>query len=405
MANTKITSRVIADDAVTTAAIADDAITSALIADNAVGIPALAVSDGSNGQVLTTNGSGTLSFATVSGTTINNNADNRLITGSGTANTLEGEANLTFDGTNVVVGSSNALGLLTIKAPSSDDQDLITISEDGTNQAFSINSNFAGSGSTNNNITLDSYWTNDIISFRGDGSVGIATASPLTQNNGVTLTLGDGSTQHQPYLKFNRNSTGGYWAGIKWNHSGTESAAVEENADKDLMFATNGAERMRILSGGGITFNGDTATANALDDYEEGTWRPTVAGATSAGSYVYGENAGVYTKIGNQVTCSFYILQLGANTDGSGALIINNLPFTVASITAGTVLDYFTGNVTLENFNVHTSTVNLASHAIAGTTHITFFETKDAALDGTVVTTDRVDGNADIIGQITYRTT
>tara|TARA_R100000329_G_scaffold1609_2_gene2753 strand:- start:835 stop:3036 length:2202 start_codon:yes stop_codon:yes gene_type:complete len=35
----------------------------------------------------------------VSGTTINNNGDNRIITGSGTAATLEGEANLTFDGT------------------------------------------------------------------------------------------------------------------------------------------------------------------------------------------------------------------------------------------------------------------------------------------------------------------
>ena len=33
------------------------------------------------------------------GTTINNNADNRVITGSGTANTLEGESNLTYDGT------------------------------------------------------------------------------------------------------------------------------------------------------------------------------------------------------------------------------------------------------------------------------------------------------------------
>jgi hypothetical protein len=98
-------------------------------------------------------------------------------------------------------------------------------------------------------------------------------------------------------------------------------------------------------------------------------------------------------------------LQLGANVEGSGALIINNLPFTVASITAGTVLDYYTGNVTFENFDIHTNAVNLASHAIAGTTHITFFETKDASLDGTVVTTDRVDGNADIIGQITYRTT
>ena len=44
--------------------------------------------------------------ATVSGitsTTINNNADNRVITGSGTANTLEGEANLTYDGSNLGV--------------------------------------------------------------------------------------------------------------------------------------------------------------------------------------------------------------------------------------------------------------------------------------------------------------
>ena len=36
-------------------------------------------------------------------TTINNNADNKVITGSGTANTLEGEANLTFDGGTLTV--------------------------------------------------------------------------------------------------------------------------------------------------------------------------------------------------------------------------------------------------------------------------------------------------------------
>jgi hypothetical protein len=47
------------------------------------------------------------SFKTVSGTTINNNADNRVITGSGTANTLEGEANLTFDGNDLTLGNGN----------------------------------------------------------------------------------------------------------------------------------------------------------------------------------------------------------------------------------------------------------------------------------------------------------
>ena len=98
IAANQVTSAKIVSDAVLTRHIADDQVTQALIAVNSVGISELAVTDGSNGQVLQTNGSGTLSFATVSGTTINNNADNRVITGSGTANTLEGEANLTFDG-------------------------------------------------------------------------------------------------------------------------------------------------------------------------------------------------------------------------------------------------------------------------------------------------------------------
>lgn len=48
---------------------ANTKITSAVIADNAVGIDQLNVSDGTNGQYLQTDGSGTLSFSTVSGYT------------------------------------------------------------------------------------------------------------------------------------------------------------------------------------------------------------------------------------------------------------------------------------------------------------------------------------------------
>ena len=76
---------------------------------NSVGVTELNLSDGSNGQAITTNGSGTISFSTISGTTINNNADNRVITGSGTANTLEGEASLTFDGTNLDLPDSKLM--------------------------------------------------------------------------------------------------------------------------------------------------------------------------------------------------------------------------------------------------------------------------------------------------------
>ena len=44
-------------------------------------------------------------LSNITSTTINSNADNRLITGSGTANTLNGETNLTFDGASLKVGS------------------------------------------------------------------------------------------------------------------------------------------------------------------------------------------------------------------------------------------------------------------------------------------------------------
>ena len=67
--------------------------------------------------------------------------------------------------------------------------------------------------------------------------------------------------------------------------------------------ASSPTERMRItstgqvrLAGAGITFNGDTATANELDDYEEGTWTPSVGGTAT-----YTHQDGRYTKIGNTV--------------------------------------------------------------------------------------------------------
>tara|TARA_B100001287_G_scaffold55282_1_gene43805 strand:- start:35302 stop:37944 length:2643 start_codon:yes stop_codon:yes gene_type:complete len=68
-------------------------------------------SDGSNGQVLTTDGSGTLSFTTVSSgsggavSAVANGADNRIATFS-SADALNGEANLTFDGSTLSVNDA-----------------------------------------------------------------------------------------------------------------------------------------------------------------------------------------------------------------------------------------------------------------------------------------------------------
>lgn len=64
------------------------------------------------------------------------------------------------------------------------------------------------------------------------------------------------------------------YARIMFDDGTTENIGeLRYNFGSDYMsFNTNSAERMRILSSGGITFNGDTAQANALDDYEESTY-------------------------------------------------------------------------------------------------------------------------------------
>ena len=67
---------------------------------------------GTSGQVLTSQGAGSaVTWSTITGTTINSNTNNYLITGTGTPNTLQGEANLTFEtatsgGTLTVAGTS-----------------------------------------------------------------------------------------------------------------------------------------------------------------------------------------------------------------------------------------------------------------------------------------------------------
>ena len=70
----------------------------------------------SGGALSYNNSTGAFTFTPAvpgTSTTINNNADNRVITGSGSANTLEGEANFTFDGTTVgITGTSLSDSLL-----------------------------------------------------------------------------------------------------------------------------------------------------------------------------------------------------------------------------------------------------------------------------------------------------
>lgn len=100
--------------------------------------------------------------------------------------------------------------------------------------------------------------------------------------------------------------------------------------------AQNSTERMRILSGGGLTFNGDTAAANALDDYEEGSWTPTytsTGGDLVVAGYVF--QFGRYVKIGKMCQVNGGIQTSGITTTGTGDVRVSGLPFNIANLSGG----------------------------------------------------------------------
>lgn len=83
-------------------------------------------------------------------------------------------------------------------------------------------------------------------------------------------------------------------------------------------------------SGAGISFpatQSASSDANTLDDYEEGSWTPTLTFAGGTTGITYSFSGGSYTKIGNQVTLTgrFALTNKGSST---GSARITGLPFT-----------------------------------------------------------------------------
>ena len=107
------------------------------------------------------------------------------------------------------------------------------------------------------------------------------------------------------------------------NGSSNIDGLISYNLDgRYFEFHSGGSERLRILSGGGLTFNGDTAAANALDDYEEGTWTPT-----ASGGYTVSSSSGAYTKIG-RVVHLWGTVQFSAVGGNTSTVVLGSAPFT-----------------------------------------------------------------------------
>jgi len=116
--------------------------------------------------------------------------------------------------------------------------------------------------------------------------------------------------------------------GLKFNDSANLISAwdMTANAPEDGVFDlgySNGRFKDLYLSGG--VYLGGTGSANKLDDYEEGTFTPTITGG------VTGTASGSYTKIGNTVHIRINLYR-PTDITSSTDISIGGLPFTSSNL-------------------------------------------------------------------------
>ena len=194
-------------------------------------------------------------------TTINNNADNRIITGSGTANTLEGEANLTFDGSSLGVKRSgsgdvavniecgNTISQSRILFRDSSDIDGI-ITYDHNDRKL-----FLGAG-TNNATDGDI-----IIDSAGRVLIGTTTEGNTNADDLTIANSGEGGIT----IRSGSSSNGNIFFSDATSGAGEYAGIIDYKHGSNVMtFGTSGAERLRINNDGSYYFLGDSCNNTRL---------------------------------------------------------------------------------------------------------------------------------------------
>ena len=154
---------------------------------------------------------------------------------------------------------------------------------------------------------------------------------------------------------------------------------------------------------GGITFNGDTAAANHLDDYEEGSFTPVLSFAGGTTGITYSMQEGHYTKIGRQVIAQFRI-QLTSEGSSTGTLRIS-LPFTALNTFSQTGVD---GNIFMGYSSGFTQAQigdNPVSGYVGGGTNYVIFNARRSTGDAVTLNQTDVDDDLSISCTAFYHAT
>ena len=196
-------------------------------------------------------------------------------------------------------------------------------------------SNFTSTGIDDNATSTKLSVSNDGVSIGGSTPYGLSTtllpASGATGSDHANIQLKIGEvSQNAAYY-----NAIGYVLHPTHGHCGSMQSISGNNPAPLLLNETGGQVR---VGSGGITFNGDTAAANALDDYEEGTWTPTITGYSSGSTQTYSSQSGKYTKIGNMVYAHFYVALSSKGNISGNYVFLEGFPFNHDAANGGDVI-------------------------------------------------------------------
>jgi hypothetical protein len=167
------------------------------------------------------------------------------------------------------------------------------------------------------------------------------------------------------------------------------------DATVDLGYSS---QRFKDLYLSGGVYLGGTVAANKLDDYEEGTWTPTVTGSAAAGTTTYSTQNGYYTKIGRLVNINCIVNW--SSMTGSGFMELKGIPYAIADLSPGSQ-NYPVGAVLPSNLNWTGGTM-LVGLGLGGSSIIALYGSSD---DGGATRQNCVNESANFRLTMSYMTT
>ena len=167
--------------------------------------------------------------------------------------------------------------------------------------------------------------------------------------------------------------------------------------------AGTNVEAYNVTVNNGVVFGttGGSVSSKTLDDYEEGTWTPVIAGS-GGGAYTYSASATPrYTRIGNLVTLSAAITNIELSGSGhAGYVQIQGAPFNKNSST------FATGTIELSNGDMSSGqTYATVSFITASSTTVMYIRQLGDNSNGADFPVGGINsGNTDFNFSITYQT-